>query len=108
MIKKLPFPRFALNTDIKIVQTSKTEDGGESERALYEGKAIYKQRDRTILDEHKREIVLTGQAIVEGDINPGEEISGFILVDGMKKTIYNTARIRNPDGSIFSTEVNLK
>lgn len=35
------------------------------------------------------------------------EVSGFVKVNGSRKAIFNTLRPRNPDGTVFSTELML-
>ncbi|NRZ60072.1 hypothetical protein DZE42_003211 [Clostridium beijerinckii] len=48
------------------------------------------------------------KAVIEGDINPGKTIQGYIKVNGANKKIYGAERPLNPDGSVFSTELNLQ
>lgn len=104
---KLPFPRFLAKTDIKVYSTSLGEDG-EEKSLLYEGKCIYTDKSKTVLNAERQLITLSGKAVVEGDIKPGELIQGYVEVNGAKKNIYSTERPINPDGSIFSTELNLQ
>ena len=103
---KLPFPRFLANTDIKVVSTIMGEDG-EEESPLYEGKCIYTDKSKTVLNAERQLITLSGKAVIEGDIKPGKLIQGFIEVNNTKKNIYGAERPLNPDGSVFSTELNL-
>jgi len=104
---KLPFPRFQAKTDIKVVSTVLGEDG-EEESPLYEGKCIYTDKSKTVLNAERQLITLSGKAVIEGDINPEEVIEGFIVVNTIKKKIYGAERPLNPDGSVFSTELNLQ
>lgn len=103
---KLPFPRFQAKTDIKVYSTVLGEDG-EEETLLYEGKCIYTDKSKTVLNAERQLITLSGKAVIEGDIKPSEVIKGFIEVNKIKKNIYGTERPLNPDGSVFSTELNL-
>jgi len=103
---KLPFPKFLANTDIKVYRTTLGEDG-EEESLLYEGKCIYTDKSRTVLNAERKLITLRGKAVIEGDINSGKIIEGYVLVKGAKKNIYSAERPLNPDGTIFSTELNL-
>lgn len=104
---KLPFPRFQAKTDIKVVSTALGEDG-EEETLLYEGKCIYTDKTKQVMNAERQLITLSGKAVIEGDINPGKIIQGFIEVNNTKKKIYGAERPLNPDGSVFSTELNLQ
>ncbi|OCA99389.1 hypothetical protein [Clostridium beijerinckii] len=104
---KLPFPRFQAKTDIKVVGTVIGEDG-EEETPLYEGKCIYTDKTRQVLNAQRELITLSGKAVIEGDISPGKTIQGYIKVNGTNKKIYGAERPLNPDGSVFSTELNLQ
>lgn len=107
MLGKLPFPKWILNTPVKIYQTELSEDGEPVETLLFDGKAFYEEKTRQILDKERRLVTLSGKVIAEGDINPGRLIEGFIQVGEIKKDIFRSSRPRNPDGSIFSTELEL-
>lgn len=103
---KLPFPRFLAKTDIKVVSTVLGEDG-EEESPLYEGKCIYTDKTKQVMNAERQLIILSGKAVIEGDIKPGELIEGYIEVNNVKKNIYGAERPLNPDGTVFSTELNL-
>ncbi|SDY13261.1 hypothetical protein [Eubacterium barkeri] len=107
MPQPLPFPDFLLNTSVRIVQSTINEDGESSEILLYDGKAIYDEKSRSVLDAQRRLVTLSGKIIAKGDIYPGQLLEGYVEVGPDKKFIYNAARIRNPDGSVFSTELDL-
>lgn len=104
---KLPFPKFLAKTDIKVYSTTLGEDG-EEEAILYEGKCIYTDKSKPVLNAERQLITLTGKAVIEGDIKPGKVIEGFIEVNKIKKRIYGAERPLNPDGTVFSTELNLQ
>lgn len=107
MSSPLPFPDFLLNTPVKIVQSEINEDGETQKTILYDGLSIYDEKSKPVLDEQRRLVTLTGKIIIKGDIYPGKLIEGYAEVGESKKTIYRAARIRNPDGSVFSTELEL-
>ncbi|CEQ27123.1 hypothetical protein [Paraclostridium sordellii] len=104
---KLPFPKWLLNTPVEVYQTFINEDGEPEEDLIYEGKCSYDERSKQILDAERRLVTLSGKVIIEGDINPGKLIEGFIKIEELKKDIYKSSRPRNPDGSVFSTELEL-
>ncbi|MDF2675580.1 MAG: hypothetical protein K0R09_3852, partial [Clostridiales bacterium] len=73
---KLPFPKWILNTELKIFDTEIGEDGGPDETIMFEGKAFYEEKSRQTLDKDRRLVTLSGKVIVPGDINPGKIIKG--------------------------------
>ena len=52
-------------------------------------------------------ITLSGKVVIEGDICPSKPFEGYVLINNTKKAIYNLEKPLNPDGSVFSTELNL-
>ncbi|WP_300385141.1 hypothetical protein [Clostridium sp.] len=105
MSLKLPFPEFLANTSIEVFQTGTNTDGDYEEAKIYEGKCIYTDKSKQVLNAERQLITISGRATIKGDINPGKIIEGYVIVSGAKKSIYNTERPTNPDGSVFSTEV---
>lgn len=103
---KLPFPDWILVTPIKVYAEIPTEDG-VTEALIFNGKCNFSERSRTTLNEQKQVVELTGKALFKGDIYPDKLIRGYIELDGIKRTIYRTRKPRNPDGSIFSTELDV-
>ncbi|WP_338630684.1 hypothetical protein [Clostridium baratii] len=104
---KLPFPKWILNTPVKVYQTYLNEDGEPEETLIYDGLCAYDERSRQTLDAERRLVTLSGSVVIEGDINPNKLIEGYIEIGEFKKDIYRAARPRNPDGSVFSTELEL-
>lgn len=107
MLSKLPFPKWILTTPLKIYQTELNEDGEPKETLLFDGKAFYEEKTKNTLDKERRLITLSGKVVVPGDINPGKLVEGYVQVGEVKKDIFRTSRPRNPDGSVFSTELEL-
>lgn len=103
---KLPFPDWLLVSPIKVYAEVPGEDG-VTEIEIFNGKCNFSEKSRTTLNEHRQVVELSGKAIFKGDIYPGELIKGYIELDGVKRTIYRSRKPRNPDGSIFSTELDL-
>ena len=100
---KLPFPKFLANTSIEVYKTELGEDG-EEEKKVFNGKCIYTDKQKQVMTAEKQLVTLSGKAVIEGNI-PIKE--GYINVNGDKKNIYSIERPLNPDGSVFSTELNL-
>ena len=107
MLGKFPFPRWLLNTSVKIYQTELNEDGEPAETLLFDDKAIYDEKTKQTLDKERKLVDLVGKVIVEGDINPDKVIEGYVLVGEIQQNIYRSTRPRNPDGTVFSTELDL-
>ncbi|MGG3840767.1 hypothetical protein ABEV00_27560 [Paenibacillus thiaminolyticus] len=104
---KLPFPRWILNTPVKVFQTELSEDGEPGEELIFDGLAFYDEKSRQVLDAERRLVLLSGLIVIEGDIRPGKTIEGFVEIGTEQKNIFRTRRPRNPDGSVFSTELEL-
>ena len=107
MLGKLPFPEWILVTPVKIYQTEINEDGEPVETLLYDGLCNYSEKSKQTLDAERRLISLSGKVIIKGDINPGKLIEGYIQIGEIKRDIFRSSRPRNPDGSVFSTELDL-
>jgi len=103
---RLPFPKWILVTPIKVYVEEVTEDG-VSEVLIYDGQCNLSEKSRTTMNEQRQLVELSGKAIFQGDINPGKPIKGYVELEGTKRTIYKTRKPRNPDGSIYSTELEL-
>lgn len=108
MLGKLPFPHWACVTPIKVYLTELSEDGEPVEELVYDGLCIYSDKSREKLNAHRELINITGKVIIEGDIAPKRTIKGHVLIDGyIKANIEEPFRPRNPDGTVFSTELEL-
>ena len=103
---RLPFPDWILVTPIKVYAEIAGEDG-VSDELVFEGKCNLSEKSRTTLNEQRQVVNVSGKAIFKGDIYPGKSIKGYIELDGNKRSIYRSRKPRNPDGSIFSTELDL-
>lgn len=104
---RFPFPSWNANTDIKVYRTVVDNKGEPTEDVIYEGKAIYDEKQRQVLDAERRLILLSGKVIIKGDIAPRQKISGYVAINGVDKAIHQVIRPRNPDGTIYSTELDL-
>lgn len=109
---KLPFPEWILVTPIKVVVEVPGEDGVE-EREVFKGKCNFDENSKTVMNAERQLVTLSGSCIFKGDIYPNKPIKGYItLLDSGDKEIesrqiYTYRKIRNPDGSIYSTELDL-
>ena len=104
---KLPFPTWLANTPIEVWFEGTNTDGDYEEKLIYEGKCIYTDKTKQILNAERQLILLSGKAVIEGSIYD-EPFEGYVIVNKIKKKIYSTERPLNPDGTVFSTELNLQ
>jgi hypothetical protein len=105
---RFPFPRWNQVTPVQVYQTELSEDGEPIEILLYDGKCFYDEKSRQIMTAERQLVLLSGLIIIEGDIAPDHpSFEGYVIVIGERKLIYGVQRPRNPDGSVFSTELQL-
>ncbi|EPY06632.1 hypothetical protein PAALTS15_13547 [Paenibacillus alvei TS-15] len=104
---KFPFPRWNQVTPVKVYQTELSEDGEPVEEIIFDGLCCYDEKSRQVLNAERQLVQLSGLIIIEGDISPSKKIEGYVLIGGEPKRIYKSKRPRNPDGSVFSTELEL-
>ena len=83
-------------------------DGVEQVVKQWSGNCNYSEQQKQTLDAERRLIVLEATALFAGDIAPGQvEISGFVVVNGIRREIYRASRARNPDGTVNYTRLDL-
>lgn len=104
---KLPFPKWILKTPVKVYQTETSEDGEPVEELLFSGLCCHDEKMRQKLDKERRLVTLSGKVIIQGDINPGKLIEGLVRFGEIERPIFSASRPQNPDGSVFSTELEL-
>lgn len=111
-IKELPFPEWLLNTDYSIVLNDEeiSEDGEPKKAFETSGKCIFSEKAKRIIDSEGKQITLLGKVIVKGDIAPSlKSVSdGAITINGCSYEIHTASRPRNPDGTIYSTNFEVK
>lgn len=112
MIEKLPFPDFLLTTDYRITlnQEGISEDGEPISAFTGNGKCIFSEKAKRIIDSEGKQITLLGKVIVKGDIAPSlKSVSdGAITINGCSYEIHSASRPRNPDGTIHHTMFEVK
>jgi|SRR5690625_2868369 len=104
---KFPFPKWLPKIPVQVYFEGTDSDGEYIEDVIYDGPAFYDEKSKQVLDAERRLVMLSGLVIIEGDISPGVPIKGYVRVNGEQKAIFNTVRPRNPDGTVFSTELML-
>lgn len=105
---RFPFPKWNQVTPVKVYLTELSEDGEPVEELLHDDKCFYDERSRQVMTAERQLVLLSGLIIIEGDIAPDRSsFEGYVIVSGERKNIYRVKRPRNPDGSVFSTELEL-
>lgn len=108
----LDFPDYLLNTPYEMnLFTDKVSKTGGYETALnVKGKCILTEKSQTVLDSESKKVISNAYIIIKGDIAPAmAQISnGEVVIHNRKYSIIAADRPRNPDGTVFSTEVYLR
>ena len=73
---------------------------------IYSGKCVYTDKTKQILDAERRLVTLSGTVTIPGQISQNT-VEGYVKVNGIKKKVYSSQCPLNPDGTVFSTELNL-
>lgn len=111
-IRKLPFPDQLLVTDYSITlnQEGISEDGEPMSAFTGNGKCIFSEKAKRVIDLDGKQITLLGKVIVKGDIAPTlKSVSdGVITINGYSYDIHTGYRPRNPDGTIHHTMFEVK
>ncbi|MCI9523588.1 MAG: hypothetical protein HFF01_00870 [Erysipelotrichaceae bacterium] len=105
------FPDVEATAKIRIIQEIDTEDQGPSEMLIYEGNAIYSQETKTVFNSESKQIALSGDLIIKGDvqhIGALSDVQGYVEIEGIgKKQIYQMSKPVLM-GFVYSTEVTLR
>lgn len=104
---KLPFPHWILKTQVKVYHTYTSENGEPVEDLIFDGLCSYEEKSKQKLDKERRLVTLSGKVIIQGDIYPGKLIEGLVRFGEIERPIFSASRPQNPDGSVFSTELEL-
>lgn len=114
-IKKLPFPDFLLKTELIIKlhddQSNIDENGSPIvKKEIADQKCIFSEKAQRIIDSDGKELILSGEVILKGDIAPDMKIisSGVVIINNREYQIYSGSRPRNPDGTIHHTTLLLQ
>lgn len=107
-IQELPFPDWLLNTDYSLTLNSEgiSEDGEPIKEVELDGKCIFSEKAKRIINSEGKQILLVGKVIIKGDIAPSLKTvsDGVITINGRQYEIYAGYRPRNPNGTIHHTE----
>ena len=108
-IKKLPFPSHLAVTECTVeIKTPEINADGEQETyKIGKLKCIFDESSQRKFTSDGKEIAANALVIIEGDIAPalGSVSSGNVTVGGSKLQIVKGSRLRNPDGTVHHTEL---
>ena len=106
--KLRPIPKKLFSTSCSVIIEDGITEDGEPNRILdFEGKCIFVDKAKQIMDAEKHIIRLEGQLIIDGDIAPSLPTlaTGSATVNGRVYKIYRCSRPHNPDGTVHHTEI---
>ena len=93
-----------------IEQEGLDRDGAPLEADVYEGNCNWQDGGRVELTAEQKYVRITGRALFDGDICPAVPViaSGYAEVFGVRRTVAEGVKARNPDGTVNYTEVRFK
>lgn len=106
------FPKFLENTPYKaeFFSNGVSKTGGNEIVAWASGKCVFIEKNQTLIDSESKKVISSAYLIIKGDI--ASELSkisnGAVVVNDQKYNIVACDRIRNSNGTVFSTEVYLR
>lgn len=85
------------------------EDGSPHRTILFSGRCNYRRTLVTKQDGEHRSVTVTGEVYLNGDILPGQELSGVAQLGGdpTPRQIARSERAYNPDGTVNYTRLEL-
>lgn len=96
------------NVPVKVYRVTGTgEDGAPLRELIFDGKCNFDEKLRQTLTADKRLIRLEGTALFDGDLCPGQELTGEAELGARTYQIYRAGRCRNPDGTVNYTRLEL-
>ena len=109
-IQTLPYPDWLekVNCKVTLYKEGISEDGAPEEEVVYEGKCIFSEKSKRVINEDSKADKLIGTIFIKGDIAPDKKLitDGYIeFEDGKQMEVISALRIRNPNGSIHHTEL---
>lgn len=109
-IQTLSFPDWLANVDCKVTLYKEgiSEDGAPEVEMVYEGKCIFSEKSKRVINDEGKADKLIGNIYIKGDIAPHKKLitDGYVeFSDGKQMEIINALRIRNPNGTIHHTQV---
>ncbi|MEG0165647.1 hypothetical protein [Anaerorhabdus sp.] len=106
MIKcKLPFPNYILIDACIINRNEKDEYGNNISSILFNGRCCYTEKNKVVRISENESIHISGILILKGNIEI--EKHDTVEIDDKEMQVQSFVKPKNPDGSVFSTEIYL-
>jgi len=106
---KMKFPSFLSQTNysLKLFSDEVTKSGDNECIAEKAGSCIFVEKSQTVIDSESKKVNAKGYLIIKGDIAPNVSklCNGVVTVNRQKFSVIAVDRVRNPDGTVYSTEV---
>lgn len=100
-----------LHTDHRAAANGPESRRYAEQETIFEGKCNYSERSRQVMNAERQLIQLNACALIPGDIAPGRDIAGEVVIRGAGaetvRVIYSASRARNPDGTVNYTQLEL-
>ena len=97
-------PKWMCKTDIEVsINPEGRDEYGEPFPPVeWKGKANYQDKAKEVFENNKEKIIISGSVYVPGDIAPTLPTisAGSVLVNGVKRRLYQGTKCRNPDGTV--------
>lgn len=97
------------DADVSICSEELSEEGEMAQPFKKRGKCNLQSKAYRVLDDKKSLITLSGKALFPGDLCPDVKAisSGTVKADGTEYAIHRGSKVRNPDGTVNYTELEL-
>lgn len=95
------------DVSVEMEQEGLNEYGEPLPKFIYTGKCNYQDKAQTVMTSQKKLVKISGRAYFSEDICPELPVisSGSAEIFGVKRSIIQASKARNPDGSVNYTEV---
>ena len=96
--------------EVRVNREGRKKYGEPLEQVQWSGKCNYQDNGKTVLTAEKQLIQLSGCALIPGDIAPElpSLSGGELIVNGVKRRIYEGTKARNPDGTVNYTRLEVE
>lgn len=108
---QLILPQFCM-TDIEVTVDSEdlNENGTPKKLLEWTGKCNYQDKAKRVYTSEKVYVDITGTCLIPGDIAPNLAVipSGKVKIMGADRIMLQGIKVRNPDGTVNYTQLELK
>lgn len=107
---KVIYPKFMDKTPLVVnISDGINENGGKNIVHTYSGKCHYIEKSKTSYNKDGVGTQLVGKLTIGCDIAPNIDLlEGEVIINSNTYKIFRGSRVRNPDGSVHHTELELE